>query len=97
MKISNGFFVIQNVNQVDNGKLRLVGQFIINGKTEVVISPSSQPEDKEPKVTIEVPRMFEVKWILPDSSSGAYGAIKAFAEGMGYETVELDDFSYPER
>jgi hypothetical protein len=97
MKTSNTYFVIQNVKKADNGDLRLIGQFIINSKTEIVSSPSSQPEDNEPKVTIEIPRMYAVKWILPPQSSLFYGAIKAFAEDMGYETVEHDDFSYPER
>ena len=97
MKTTDSFFVIQNVNQGNNGKLRLVGQFIINGATEVVSSPSSQPRDKEPKVTIEMPRLFEVKWILPPRNSEFYGAVKDFAEDMGYETVENDGFSYPER
>jgi hypothetical protein len=40
-------------------------------------------------------KWFGVKWILPPRSSGFYAASKAFAEGMGYETVEHDDFSYP--
>ena len=97
MKTSNSFFVIQNVRQGDDGALRLAGQFIINATTEVVSSPSSQPEDKQPIVTIEMPRMFEVKWILPPQDSLSYGAVKAFAESMGYETVEHDDFSYPQR
>jgi hypothetical protein len=97
MKSSNSFFVIQNVNKGDNGKLSVAGQFIINGNTEVVSSPGSQPEDKQPKVTIELPRMFEVKWILPPRGSWAYDAVKGAAENMGYETVENDDFTYPGR
>jgi hypothetical protein len=97
MRTSDTFFVIQNARQGDDGKLRMAGQFIINGTTEVVSAPSSQPEDKQPMVTIEIPRMFEVKWILPSQDSLSYGAVKAFAESMGYETVEHNDFSYPER
>jgi hypothetical protein len=40
--------------------------------------------------------MFHAKWILPPRGSHMYGASKAFAESAGYETVEFDDFSYPE-
>ena len=97
MNRSDSFFVIQNVSKGESGNLRVAGQFIINGNLEVASSSSSQPEDKEPTVKIELPRMFEVKWILPPGSSGAYGAVKGAAESMGYETVEHDDFTYPGR
>jgi hypothetical protein len=95
--MSNEFFVIQSASQVDNSKLKVAGQFIIDGKTLVDSSSSSQPDDEQPKVIIELPHMFEVKWILPPRSSAFYGAVKGAAESMGYETVENDDFSYPER
>jgi hypothetical protein len=100
MKSSAIFFVIQDVIEGDNGKLSLRGQFIINGKAEIV-SPagsqleSDQPEDKEPRFAIQFPRMFEVKWILPPQSGSFYDAVKAFAEAAGYDTVEHDDFRYP--
>jgi hypothetical protein len=102
MKGFANYFVIQGVNQSDNGTLNLVGHFIINSKTEIVSSASSQlesdqPEDKEPKFAIQFPRKFEVKWILPPEGSAFYDAVKAFAEGAGYETVEHDDFRYPAR
>ncbi len=38
---------------------------------------------------------FVAKWILPPRTSSVYGYEKWFAESMGYETVEHDDFSYP--
>jgi hypothetical protein len=39
----------------------------------------------------------ELKWILPPRTSPSYNAIKAMAEAAGYETVEVDDYSYPAR
>lgn len=97
MQTSDTFFVIQHVSQDDNKKLALAGQFIINGTVEAVNSPASRSERNEPRATFEVIHLFEAKWILPPRGSGMYEAVKAFAESMGYETVEHEDFSYPER
>lgn len=102
MKNSDNYFVVQGVNQGDNGQLNLVGHFIVNSRTEIPgPAPSrlesDQAEEKEPRFAIQIPRMFEVKWILPPRTSSAYGAVKAFAEGAGYDTVEHDDFRYPPR
>lgn len=97
MKSSTTFFVIRDARQNDNGTLRIDGQLIMNGTVTVVDSPSSQPDDNPPRINLELLTLFEAKWILPPAGTGAYGAIKAFAESMGYSTVELDDFSYPER
>ncbi len=36
-----------------------------------------------------------MKWILPPQSSSHYASEKAFAESMGYQTVEFDDPTYP--
>lgn len=58
-------------------------------------SQTDDDDDKYPPIDISIPGPFEVKWILPDRASQMYGVVKAFAEGAGYETVELDDFSYP--
>ena len=96
MKSSSSYFVVQDVNKADNGKLNVAGQFIINGNLELDSPSTSQSEAQEPKVKLELPRLFEVKWILPPGG-WAYGAVKGAAESMGYETVEHDDFSYPER
>ncbi len=95
MEISNGFFEIKEVKRDDAGKMRLAGNVLIHAETEVVASPSSQPEDKQPRLNVQLPHMFEVKWILPPRGANSYSAVKAFAESMGYETVEFDDFSYP--
>jgi hypothetical protein len=97
MRTSDTFFVIQNARQDDDGKLRIVGQYILNGTTEVVSTPSSSPEDNQPLVNIEIARLFEAKWILPPRESKAYRPVKDFAESMEYETVEHEDFTYPER
>jgi len=56
---------------------------------------SYQHNDPPPPPNVGPVKWFGVKWILPPRSSGFYAASKAFAEGMGYETVEHDDFSYP--
>jgi len=56
---------------------------------------SYQKNDPPPPPNVGPVKWFGVKWILPPRSSGFYGASKAFAESMGYETVEHDDFSYP--
>lgn len=39
----------------------------------------------------------ELKWILPPEGSEAYDAAKRFAESMGLDTVDHEDFSYPGR
>jgi len=98
MKLSSSYFVIEGVRKVDAGSLRLMGQFILNGGTQIEIPSSSSSDDdtkKHPSIRINVPSMFEVKWILPPRTSEFYCSVKAFAEGAGYETVEHDDFSYP--
>jgi hypothetical protein len=56
---------------------------------------SYQKNDPPPPPSVGPVQWFGVKWILPPRSSGFYAASKAFAESMGYETVEHDDFSYP--
>ena len=51
--------------------------------------------DPPPPPNVGPVQWYGVKWILPPRSSSFYAASKAFAESMGYETVEHDDFSYP--
>ena len=47
---------------------------------------------------IEPLKPLEVKWILPPRTAGDFYLYdKSFATGMGYETVENDDLSYPGR
>ena len=95
------YFVIQDVQKVDDGQMRLNGQFILDGAVTVnsdsTSSSSSSGDTKKPPYDIKPPKLFEVKWILPPEGSPAYGRSKAFAESMGYDTVEHDDFSYPGR
>ena len=56
---------------------------------------SYQKNDPPPPPNVGPVQWYGVKWILPPRSSSFYAASKAFAESMGYETVEHDDFSYP--
>jgi hypothetical protein len=56
---------------------------------------SYQKDDPPPPPEAGPVQIFQAKWILPPRTSSYYGASKAFAESMGYETVEHDDFSYP--
>ena len=94
--MSTTYFAVTDAKKMPKGRIRMTGQYIVDGGTTVT-SASSQDDDddKHPPIDISVPGLFEVKWILPDRDSHIYGAVKSFAEGMGYETVELDDFSYP--
>ena len=103
MKISNGFFKVEGMKKLDNGAVRLKGQLIadailqVDDDDDTSGGSSSGGGGKKPKPPkIELPD-FEVKWILPPKGSEWYGRIKATAEGMGYETVEHDDLSYPGR
>jgi len=78
--------------------MRLVGQFIVDGAVDVP-NDNSSSSGKKKKPKIKIPELPELKWILPPNprDGSSYKAIKAFAEGMGYKTVEHDDFSYPGR
>ena len=62
-------------------------------------SPPGNEDDDEDKPVIIVPNnwWFQVKWILPPRMGDEffYWLDKAFAEGMGHDTVENDDLSYP--
>ncbi|MEM9565627.1 MAG: hypothetical protein AAGA93_23595 [Actinomycetota bacterium] len=95
--MSTTYFAVTDAKKLPKDRLRLIGQYILDGSTTVT-SASSQTDDdddKYPPIDISIPGPFEVKWILPARDSQVYGAVKWFAESMGYETVELDDFSYP--
>jgi len=86
-------FVVQRVTQLSNGDVRFAGQFIVDGA--VVVSPSDTPDEPDvPEIDIRFRPLepWEIKWILGPNGEG-----REFAESMGYETVELDDFSYPPR
>lgn len=102
MKISNGFFKVDGMKKLDSGALRLEGQLIADAIFRVddeddTSGGSSGGGGKKPKrPKIDLPD-FEVKWILPPKGSKWYDRIKSTAEGMGYETVEHDDVSYPGR
>jgi hypothetical protein len=100
MKISNGFFVIEGARKVEGGAVRLKGHLLADAIVEIdddSSSGSSSGGSKPKKPPIYIPPKFEVKWILPPKTSGAYGSVRDFAESMGYETVEHEDFSYPGR
>ncbi len=95
--MSTTYFAITDAKKLSKGRIRLSGQYILDGGTTVTSSSSTTDDDDDtyPPIDISIPGPFEVKWILPDRHSQVYGAVKTFAESMGYETVELDDFSYP--
>ena len=92
MAASKGFFVIRKVENIE-GKRSFAGDLIIRGRAD----DPGEPPSGGPGPNFNIPRLelFEVKWILPPRNSPHYAASKAFAEGMGYDTVEHDDFSYP--
>jgi hypothetical protein len=56
---------------------------------------SSSPPPPAPPANLGPVKPFVAKWILPPRTSSFYESEKAFAQSMGYETVEHDDFSYP--
>lgn len=81
------YFVIKDAKRVD-------GRMIFSG--DMVFEPTPEHSEKQaahPPITIRKP--FELKWVLPTRHASFYGASKAFAESMGYETVENDDMTYP--
>ena len=97
MKASETYFVTSRIRKTAEGVQKINGQFIVNGSFETggtESSGSSSGGRKRPPIDIRLPD-FEVKWILPPKGSSSYNAVKAFAEGAGYDTVEHDDFSYP--
>jgi len=82
------YFLIESASLVNGNHGRMTGQFIVNGTVEVDLS--DQDDDRPPRIRIEPLKPHELKWILGPDGQG-----RAFAESMGYETVEHDDFSYP--
>lgn len=82
--MSEQYFVVGDVRK-SGDDVRVVGQFIVDG--EVVASGSSA---KSAKARIKPIEPFQVKWIV---GPGGHG--REWAEAMGYETVDYDDFSYP--
>lgn len=83
--------------ELKKGKaINIEGVYIVDG--DVSYNSSGGGSGNQPRPNIELPNFFgDVKWILPPRSSGAYGSVRSFAESMGYETVEHDDFSYPSK
>jgi len=94
MKISNGFFVVEGAKKAESG-LRLKGHLLADVVVDTGGDSTGGSSGSRPPITF--PPKFEVKWILPPRNSDAYSPVKSFAESMGYETVEHDDFSYPGR
>lgn len=98
MRISNGFFVIEGARKVDSGALQLKGHLLADVVTEIEPGDDSGgstggSSGKLPPIAF--PPRFQVKWILLPEGNPLYSTVKSFAEQMGYETVEHDDFSYP--
>jgi hypothetical protein len=82
----SGYFVVSGMSKSPEATV-FRGDFIVPGEV-VVENGSSQRPKALPR--IGPLRPFEVKWIL-----GPNGERGAFAEAMGYETVDHDDFRYP--
>ncbi|MCF6305989.1 MAG: hypothetical protein L3J33_11535 [Rhodobacteraceae bacterium] len=100
--MQNQYFVVQDLKETAKGT-RFIGQFVVDGTVaapaESETRSSSSGKKKKPKIKIKIPKLRKLKWILPAKGGDetAYNASKDFAEGAGYETVEHDDFTYPER
>ncbi len=100
--MQNQYFVVQDLKETAKG-MRFIGQFVVDGTvtapTDSDTRSSSSGKKKKPKIKIKIPKRAGLKWILPPKGGDetAYNASKAAAEGAGYETVEHDDFTYPER
>jgi len=98
--MQNQYFVVQGIKETAKGT-RFVGQFVVDGAVtapaESDTRSSSSGKKKKPKIKIKIPKRPKLKWILPAKvgDGSLYESSKAFAEGMGYETVEHDDFTYP--
>lgn len=88
------FFVTKDIRKID-GEARVIGQIITDGT--VTVSDGGGSGGSKPPIKPVGP--FEPKWILPPvlspESQKIHDRIKGLAEGMGYETLEHDDFSYP--
>lgn len=94
--MKNAYFQIRDAKAVGE-KLVLDGNYILPSTLEVKAS-GDKPGSGQPPPSlndIRVPGPFKVKWILPPMDSAWHDGIKSAAEGAGYETVELNDFSYP--
>jgi hypothetical protein len=85
LQMPDQYFVIRDVRKAE-GNVRLTGQFIVDG--EVVASDGGGRDGAKARLKPIEP--FEVKWILGPNGEG-----REFAESMGYQTVEHDDFTYP--
>ena len=86
--MKTAYFHIMDSRVVDD-KTVLSGNYILADTVEVPKGGGgTAPSGTLPG--IRVPGPFKVKWILGPNGEG-----KAEAEAMGYETVALDDFSYP--
>jgi hypothetical protein len=79
------YFLVEGIEKVGADQV-VKGQFIVDGTITVNAAQGAAKARPKPKLI----KPFEVKWIVGPSGLG-----KEFAEGMGYETVAWDDFSYP--
>lgn len=85
--MSQQYFLVESIEKVGADQV-VKGQFIVDGEFVVSGGKASGQSKALPKPKLIKPH--ELKWILGPSGFG-----KEFAEGMGYETVAWDDFSYP--
>ena len=85
------FFIVEDVRE---GKIAtLKGALIVDAIVEIDSNDPKASGQSKPKP--KIPKLLELKWILPPKDSPAYKWVKEAAEAAGYETVEHDDFSYP--
>lgn len=82
------YFLARGIKKGKN--LSVLGDFIVQGE---MTYDGPEPSHKTPPTSkFERPEFRELVWILPSKTNIAYGAIRAHAEGMGYETQEHYEF-----
>ena len=101
------YFLIKDISKGRTprvtGEMIVPAQVAFEEEEETQSSSAPKPSKPKPKYYPKLPKIGELKWILPPKGSvfgdgsDAYRSSKAFAESMGYDTVEHDDFSYPGR
>ncbi len=101
MTTANNVFAIRNISRVDAQRIRISGDLILKGEFKETVTwdapANSTSIDPTKKPPIKIPDLHtKLKWILPHRNSEWYDRIKGYAEGVGYETVDQDDFSYPD-
>lgn len=108
MKSIENYFVIKDVKRTDSGKLRLAGQFVLNGETQIDVSKSSASgngKSKRPPVRLDYPDFSKFRWVLPPEPIGhpdhhklmfeIYDELKDFAESGGHDPIRHEDLPLP--